>query len=74
MIVHIQRRKMTQQTLLSIPDFAAALGVTIACIRRWLLERKIACVKIGRLVRIPADELDRIVAEGYRPAKPRRAN
>jgi len=63
-----------QRKLCCIPEFAAALGVTPACIRRWLLERKIAHVKVGRLVRIPAEELDRIIAEGFRPAKPRRAD
>jgi excisionase family DNA binding protein len=62
--------KYSQQNLLAIPDFATALGVTPACIRRWLLERKIASVKVGRLVRIPADEVDRIVQDGFRPAKP----
>ncbi len=55
--------------LLSGPEFGAALGVTSACIRRWLLERKIAHVKVGRLVRIPASEIDRLVSEGSRPAR-----
>lgn len=58
--------------LLSVTEFAEALGITVACVRRWLLERKIARVKIGRLVRIPASELDRLIAEGTRPAKPAR--
>ncbi|MBZ5562607.1 MAG: helix-turn-helix domain-containing protein [Acidobacteriia bacterium] len=61
------------KTLLSVPEFAEALGVTVACCRRWLLERKIAHVKLGRLVRIPREELDRLIAEGLRPARPRRA-
>ena len=68
-----KRRGAMRKDLLSIPQFAAALGVTVACIRRWLLERKIACVKVGRLVRIPAEELDRLIAEGLRPARPQRA-
>lgn len=55
--------------LYSVPEFANLLGVTVACVRRWLLERKIGRVKVGRLVRIPADELDRLITEGYRPAK-----
>ena len=58
-----------ESRLFSVPQFAATLGVTTACIRRWLLERKIACVKVGRLVRIPASQLDRIMEEGFRPAK-----
>jgi len=63
----------TTKNLLSVPEFAEALGVTIACTRRWLLERKIACVKLGRLVRIPVEEVERLIAEGLRPAKSRRA-
>ena len=62
--------KKNTNLLLSPPEFAAALKVTVACVRRWLLERKIACVKVGRLVRIPASELDRLVQEGLRPARP----
>ena len=58
--------------LLSVPEFAQSLGITVACVRRWLLERKIAYVKIGRLVRIEPSERDRLIAEGSRPAKPRR--
>jgi excisionase family DNA binding protein len=59
--------------LLSITEFAEALGVTVACCRRWVLERRITFTKIGRLVRIPASEVDRLVAEGLCPAKPRRS-
>ena len=58
--------------LLSVPEFAEDLGVTVACGRRWLLERKIASVKLGRLIRIPSTEVDRLVEEGFRPARPRR--
>jgi excisionase family DNA binding protein len=59
--------------LLTVNQFAAALGVTPACIRRWLLERRIASVKVGRrLVRIPAEEAQRIIEAGLRPAIDRR--
>lgn len=59
-----------ENTLLSVPQFAATLGVTPACIRRWLLERRINSVKIGsKLVRIPSTEVDRLIKSGYRPAK-----
>jgi excisionase family DNA binding protein len=61
-----------QRQLLSVPQFAEALGVTVSCIRRFLLERKIAYTKVGRLVRIPASEVDRLITEGMRPARERR--
>jgi excisionase family DNA binding protein len=57
--------------LLSVPEFASALGVTVACIRRWVLERRLASVRVGRLVRLPESELQRIVRDGFRPARPR---
>lgn len=53
-----------QVKLLSIPEFAAALNVTPACVRRWILLRKISFVKIGRLIRITMSEQERVIAEG----------
>lgn len=59
-----------QTKLLTVPEFAEALGVTPACIRRWLLERKVSSIKLGRLVRLNETELHRLTSEGFRPAKP----
>lgn len=55
-------------TNLTIPAAAARLGVTEATIRAWVWRRKIAYRKIGRAVRIPQSEIDRINNEGMRPA------
>ena len=55
--------------LLSIPQFAKLLNVTVSCIRRWILARRINVVKVGRLVRIPRTEFDRIITEGTRAAR-----
>jgi excisionase family DNA binding protein len=65
-----------ENRLFKIEDFAAALDVKPSCIKRWILERRIASVKVGRrLVRIPAGEIDRIVRDGLRPAmQSRRTN
>jgi excisionase family DNA binding protein len=52
-----------------VPEFAGELDVTPACIRRWILEKKISYYKIGRCVRIPASELERLLAEGLKPRK-----
>jgi excisionase family DNA binding protein len=54
--------------LLTIPEFALALRVKPSCIRRWVGERKIETVRVGRLVRIPSTEIERIVCEGTTPA------
>jgi len=58
-----------KRRLLTVDQFSREANVTISCTRRWLLERKISAVKLGRLVRIPADELDRLVREGLRPRR-----
>jgi excisionase family DNA binding protein len=58
--------------LLSVPQFADTLEVKPSCIRRWILMRKITVVKIGRLVRIPASEVQRLIDSGIRPARPSR--
>ena len=55
--------------LMNVQEFAQALGVTTACVRRWILERRIASIKVGRLVRLPFSEVARIIEDGLRPAK-----
>ena len=57
----------TRNRLLTVLEFATALGVTQAGVRKWLLERRICSVKIGRLVRISNGELQRLIEEGLRP-------
>ena len=54
--------------LLTVPEFALALRVQPSCVRRWVGARKIETVHIGRLVRIPSTEVDRIIREGTRTA------
>lgn len=55
--------------LLTVDEFADLLRVTSACVRRWLLEKRVASVKIGRLIRIPHSEVERIVQTGFRAAR-----
>lgn len=58
--------------LLTVGEFADELRVTRACVRKWILTRRVGVVKIGRLVRLRSSELRRIVEEGSRPrAEPR---
>lgn len=53
--------------LLTVEEFAEELRVTRACVRKWILTRKVGVVKVGRLVRLRSSELRRIVDEGSRP-------
>jgi excisionase family DNA binding protein len=54
---------------LTVDEFAEALGITRACVRRWLLERRVTSTRIGRLVRIPTSEIERLVESGLRPSR-----
>lgn len=56
------------EQLIDVNEFAQRLNLKTSTIRRWLLLRKIASVKLGKSVRIPASEVDRLVQEGERPA------
>jgi excisionase family DNA binding protein len=62
----------TQTALLSVPEFARALNITVACARRWILLRKVTTVKLGRLIRVPGSEVERLINSGLRPARPER--
>ena len=59
--------------LLTIPEFAAIVRLTIAGIRRWVLLQRVTTVRIGRRVLIPRSEAERLIQAGFRPARPQRA-
>jgi|HubBroStandDraft_6_1064221.scaffolds.fasta_scaffold1000720_2 excisionase family DNA binding protein len=59
------------QKLATFNQAAASWGCTVSAVRRWRREGRIAVVKLGRLVRIPEAEVDRIAREGIRPAERR---
>ncbi len=60
--------------LLRTTQFAERIGVKDSTVRAWLLLGKIAKVKIGkRAVRIPETEIQRIIEEGYTPARKERS-
>jgi excisionase family DNA binding protein len=62
-----------ESQLLSSKQFAMAIGVTEACVRSWTLKRKINVVRLGRLVRIPRTEVQRLIDEGAIPLRPSRS-
>lgn len=54
--------------LLTVPEFAAALSIRPKTVWSWCASRKISVHRIGRCVRIPASEVQRILDEGCQPA------
>ena len=59
--------------LLRVSQFAEAGNVKESTVRRWLLNRKLAFVRLGgRAIRIPRSEIDRLIREGSVPPRGRR--
>lgn len=60
---------MTQpmSDLLTVPEAAALLRLKPSTLRAWVLRRKIAFCKIGRLVRIPREAVEKFVLNSTIP-------
>lgn len=50
--------------LLSVKAVAERLSVTEAAVRKWLAQRRLPVVKLGRLTRLRACDLERVVKDG----------
>jgi excisionase family DNA binding protein len=62
----------TKESLLTLEDAARRLGMRPVTLRMWASARKIARCKIGRAVRIPESEIERIIQSSMIPALPKR--
>lgn len=61
------------KNLLTIGMAAERLGLSVACLRAWVMRRKIGYVKVGsRRIAIPEAEIAKIIDRGYVPALPER--
>ncbi len=54
--------------MLTVNEAAHAWGVKPATVRSWIWKRQIEYVKVSRAVRISAEEVQRVIAGGTRPA------
>lgn len=61
------------QQLVTLEEVANTLNCTLASVRKWRREGRITVIKLGRLVRVPGSELDRIIKEGLRSVAPGRS-
>jgi excisionase family DNA binding protein len=55
-----------------VAEAAAELNLSPATIRAWIAQRRIGHVRLGRSVRIPCHEIQRILEAGYMPPDHRR--
>jgi excisionase family DNA binding protein len=62
------------QQLVSIAKAAERLGLAEVTIRSWIAARRIGHVRLGRAIRIPLTEIERLVQTGFVPASPERVS
>jgi excisionase family DNA binding protein len=62
-------RVSDEKQMLTAAEAAAALGIKEATVRAWVSKRKITYVKLGRLVRIPAKEIEILVEHATIPSR-----
>jgi excisionase family DNA binding protein len=55
--------------LFTVQETAEALHIKPATVRAMLLQRRLSYFKVGRAVRISAEEVERVLREGLRAAK-----
>ena len=58
--------------MLTVRQAAERLGLRESTCRAWIAQRRIGIVRLGRAVRIPAEEVERLIANGTIPARERR--
>jgi excisionase family DNA binding protein len=54
----------------TVKQAAEELNVSVSTIRGWVGQRRIGCLRLGRAVRIPSDEITRLLESGFVPARP----
>jgi excisionase family DNA binding protein len=54
--------------MLTLPQTAESLGVSVNTVRAWVYRRKIDFVKIGRSVRVSEATVEKIILSGTVPA------
>jgi excisionase family DNA binding protein len=61
-----------QKQNLSVFETAEILGVTSFAVRAWIARRIIGHRKLGRAVRVPREEVERMLHDSYTPPMPER--
>ena len=55
---------MDKQQLLTVKEAAKTIAVTEAAIRKWIYQRRLPVVKVGRLTRLRSEEVERVASTG----------
>jgi len=62
------RSPRTQRSLLTVEEFAKALGMSPKTVRMWIWRRRVEFVRVGRAIRFRPETVDEIVNRGSVPA------
>ena len=57
-------QKQSTNRLLSVKETAELLSCSEAAIRKWIYQRRLPVVKVGRLTRLRSEEVDRVASTG----------
>lgn len=55
--------------MLTVAEAARRLGMRECTVRSWIYQRKLAHVKLGRSVRVPEAEIERLIRQNLIPAR-----
>ena len=56
----------------TVGQAATELNLSQATIRAWIAQRRLGHLRLGRAIRIPVDEIQRLLETGYVPPERRR--
>jgi excisionase family DNA binding protein len=60
--------KQQARRLLTVAEAAERLDLAQKTVRTWIAQRKLECVRVGRLVKIPETEVEGLIASNRTPA------
>lgn len=63
---------MSERQLRTVRQVAEELGLAPVTIRTWMAQRRLRYIRLGRAVRIPAGEIQRLIDAGTVPTLERK--
>ncbi len=66
-------RNINREELVTVEETARRLGLKESTIRAWIARRRLSYTKLGRAIRIPSSEIERLINAGFVPSLTERA-
>jgi excisionase family DNA binding protein len=62
-----------ESQLLTVPEFAQMLRISVATVRAWVMHRRVPFIKLGdKAIRFRRSDVEEMLASSFVAAKPRR--